>query len=123
LKIHINRLISISPFLICVCTIGAIIIHLMLPFSSYLFIIYSCLLGGLCFLMTVIYWRVNSVILLTSIIIGLIYCLRTIDNYFYESKFGILPFAYSFLVVCVCFFTLVYLFRNKLKNGRLSKNK
>lgn len=118
LKTHINRLITISPFLICVCTIAAIIIHLVLPFYSYLFIICSCLLGGLCFLMTYIYWRVNSVVLLTFIIIGLIYCLRIIDSFFYDSKFGILPFAYSFFIVCVSFFTLVYLFRNKLKHGR-----
>ena len=117
LKRHINRMITISPFLIFICTLAAIIIHLVLPFYSYLFIIYSCLLGGLCFLMTYIYWRFNSIVLLSVIIIGLIYCLRTIDAYFYDGKFGILPFACSFLIVCVSFFTLVYLFRNKLKQG------
>lgn len=108
---HVTMLVNNSLFLACLCSIALIIIYLALPYCPFSFVLYSCLIGILSFILVCMYWKTNSLILLSIGIIGVIFGLRTINSTFHKQKFEYLFYLLSLLIVFNSFFILIYLLR------------
>jgi hypothetical protein len=108
---HVTMLINKSLFLACLCFIFIIIVYMVLPYCPFSFVLYSCLIGILSFILVCIYWKTYSLIFLSIGIIGVIFSLRIINSTFHKHKFEYLFYLLSLLIAFNSFFILIYLLK------------
>jgi hypothetical protein len=108
---YVTMLINKSLCFACLCFISLIIVYMVLPYCPFSFVLYSCLIGILSFILVCMYWKTNSLILLSIGIIGLIFGLRVINSTFDKHGFEFLFYLLSLLIVFNSFFILIYLLR------------